>query len=586
VISLRRALTGIGVLGVFAIAGAEWAILSSDHQTLRGVVGGVGGFIAASWIFAGLFAWWRRPRHPMGVLMTATGFLWCLNGSQSASDPFLFTVAATFGTLFAATALHMLLAITRQGPPSRGERAIVLMAYASTTLLAFPAMLFADSQRYACDNCPDNVFLISNNHTAADALFGLSALVGGLSIVAALVLIIRRVRAYTPPQRRVYAPVLYAGAAQFGLLAIEILLSSVGLSDSAVQPFDLLAALCFGALPLIFVAGLLRSSVRRAGQVGELVASLGEAPAHPPARLRDLLADALGDRDLDLAYWLPGDERWIDAEGRPFELPAPGGRRAVLEIEQDGERIGAVVHDAALLEHEPELLRAIGAAAGLSLENERLAAELRASLEEVRASRARIVEAGDRERRRLERNLHDGAQQRLVALSLALGVARNKVSADPGAAERLIESAQGELQHALSELRELARGIHPALLADHGLGPAVETLAGRSPVPVEVSIATGERLPEPVEAAAYFVVAEALTNVAKYAGAEHASVRVARDNGSAVIEVSDDGVGGADPAGGSGLRGLADRVAALDGRLTVASRNGTGTTIVAEIPCV
>ncbi|MGH2996383.1 MAG: PAS domain-containing sensor histidine kinase, partial [Gaiellaceae bacterium] len=204
---------------------------------------------------------------------------------------------------------------------------------------------------------------------------------------------------------------------------------------------------------------------------------------------------------------------------------------------------------------------------------------------ELRRSRARIVQAGDVERRRLERNLHDGAQQRLVSLSLALRLAESKLESDPHEAGRLLDAASDELAQALQELRELARGIHPAVLTDRGLGPALEALAGRAPLPVELAL-TDHALPPPVEAAAYYVVSEALTNVARYAEASAVQVRVERSDGRAVVEVADDGVGGADPSQGSGLRGLADRVEALDGSLVVESSPGSGTRIRAEFPCV
>ncbi|MGH3006624.1 MAG: PAS domain S-box protein [Gaiellaceae bacterium] len=204
--------------------------------------------------------------------------------------------------------------------------------------------------------------------------------------------------------------------------------------------------------------------------------------------------------------------------------------------------------------------------------------------DELRRSRARIVEAGDVERRRLERNLHDGAQQRLVSLSLGLRLAQARLTSDPEGAERLLEGAAEELSHALAELRELARGIHPAVLTDRGLGAALETLAARAPLPVDLTL-TDERLPEPVEAAAYYVVSEALANVTKYAEASAVAISITRLNGNAVVEVADDGVGGADPTRGSGLRGLADRVESLDGRLHVESSPGSGTKVRAEIPC-
>jgi signal transduction histidine kinase len=214
-----------------------------------------------------------------------------------------------------------------------------------------------------------------------------------------------------------------------------------------------------------------------------------------------------------------------------------------------------------------------------------LDAELRASLAELRASRARIVHAGDAERRRLERDLHDGAQSRLVALKLLLSRARLRARGTDADLETMLTEAIGELDTSLGELRELARGIHPAVLTDQGLEPALQALASRAPVPVTIEAEGGERLPGPVESAAYFVVSEALANVAKYAQATEAAVAVRRENGVVTVDVTDDGIGGADAGRGSGLRGLADRVAALDGTLAVESPAGAGTHLRAEIPC-
>lgn len=229
--------------------------------------------------------------------------------------------------------------------------------------------------------------------------------------------------------------------------------------------------------------------------------------------------------------------------------------------------------------------RAEEVSTALTAENEQLTAELEAKVEELRASRHRIVEAGYAERRRVERDLHDGAQQRLMALTMTLRLAREKIGAEPAASAELLDEAMEELGAATAELREFARGIHPVVLSDRGLGAALSGLAERSPVPVEIAAAPGERLPMPVESAAYFVVAESLTNVARYAEAELATVRVERRNGTLEVEISDDGGGGADPDSGTGLRGLADRVAALDGSFAVHSEAGEGTTVEARIPC-
>ena len=255
----------------------------------------------------------------------------------------------------------------------------------------------------------------------------------------------------------------------------------------------------------------------------------------------------------------------------------------MTEIERDGAPVAAIVHDPALLE-ERELVRTAGAAAALALENERLAAELRARYDDLRAASARLVAAGDAARRQIERDLHDGAQQRLVSLSVTLNLARKH--AEPGSrTATLLDGAMDELTAGLAELRELARGIHPAVLTERGLDPALE----RSPRGRRCRSASRRRSragsPPAVEAAVYFVVMEALTNVAKYACASAAEVtRRSRSTASVVIGVRDDGVGGADPAAGSGLAGLADRVAALGGRLVVESPPGGGTVVRAQVP--
>jgi signal transduction histidine kinase len=245
--------------------------------------------------------------------------------------------------------------------------------------------------------------------------------------------------------------------------------------------------------------------------------------------------------------------------------------------------VAALLHDPAL-EDEPELLTAVTAAAGIALENARLNVELRARVEELRGSRARIVEAGQRERQRLERNLHDGAQHRLVALSLQLSLLEEELAGQSSATAQL-ERARAEIDTSLDELREIAQGIHPAVVSGHGLAVALEQLVARAPVPVRISMEIEGRLPEAIEMAAYYLISESLANIGKYAQASSATVELARSNGDLRIEVADDGIGGADTERGSGLRGLADRVEALGGQLRVWSPHGGGTRLKAEIPC-
>ena len=279
---------------------------------------------------------------------------------------------------------------------------------------------------------------------------------------------------------------------------------------------------------------------------------------------------------------MPEYRSYVGTDGQPIDLPAEGSGRVATFVERGGTSVAALIHDASL-QDEPELVGAVTSAAGIALENERLQADLRARLADLRASRARIVEAGDTARRKLERDLHDGAQQRLVSLSRLAAPGREAAACPPK--RSCSTTARDELNASLEELRRIARGIHPAVLSDHGLPVALESLAARAPVRVTLDVDLAERLPEPVEVAAYYLVAEGLTNVAKYAEAESATVDVERENGTLVVEISDDGKGGADPEGGSGLRGLADRVEALDGRLKVWSPDDGGTRLRAEIPC-
>jgi signal transduction histidine kinase len=296
-----------------------------------------------------------------------------------------------------------------------------------------------------------------------------------------------------------------------------------------------------------------------------------------------MLAESLGDRNLSIAYWLPDRSIFVDERGAPVQLPEPGSGSSWTAVDRGGRRVAAIIHDADL-DAGPELVQAAAAGAAMALDNEQLKADLRARLEELRASRVRIVEAGDAARRQIERDLHDGAQQQLVAIALDLRMLKSRVHGD-GDTAALVERANSKLASALEELRELARGIHPAILTDRGLAPAVQSLTRRLSIPVDCDVRLESRLPDPVEAAAYFVVAEGLTNVVKYSRAGSAAVRAWEHDGVVEVEVVDDGIGGADASRGSGLRGLADRVSAVDGTIGVESPPGEGTRLHATIPC-
>jgi signal transduction histidine kinase len=578
---LRRALLALFAVGVLC-AGADVAlVLTSDHESQRVLDAILGPLIGLGFVGTGAFAWWRRPLNRFGPLMTAVGFAWFIGALIESNNAVVYTVGSYLGPLYLVLVVQMVLSFPSGRLDPGWPRAIVAVAYIDAFVLTLPVFLL-DGNLNGPDGAPDNAFAIVHAPGVADAIDVVTSLLGFAIAAATAAVLIGRRRSATPPQRRAQAPMLWTGLTVIVGLGLVFASDTIGLPDQVIGLVGFVGFVAFAILPFAFLAGLVRTRYSAAGAVGGLIERLNTPDTR--VSLRTALSDALGDPTLQLVYWRESAGHYVTYQGHRVELPEHGSGRAVAEVERDGKRVGAIIYDAALRD-DPSLVRAAAAAAALQLENERLEAELRARVEELETSRARLVEVSMGERRRLERDLHDGAQQRLVALSLQLGMARRKLDADPPTAARLLEASTAELQRALEELRELARGIHPAILTDRGLGAAIEALAERAPLPVDLDRMPEDRLPAAVEAAAYFVVAESLTNVAKYSSAQHASVRVGRKNGFAVIEVRDDGVGGADPGAGTGLRGLADRLAALDGRLEVQSPPGGGTVIRANIPC-
>ena len=566
-------LWSIALLGCLAAATAMALALRSDHASEpAGLQAALLDWIILSYIFSGLVAWRRRPESRFGPLMVGAGFLIATTSTpQWANAGLPYTLGWAMDLLPAAVFLHVYLAFPTGRLDGRLERRLVLAAY-GTALFQVAGVLLGGFG-------PRNVFAIVHEPEAAETLLRIQLVIlSALMLAGVAVLAQRRRRAGRQARRPVS---LLVDAFSLALVMIAVLfITGLFNQASAVVVIQRATFVVLGLAPIAFLIGLLHARLARSA-VAALVVELRGDPG--PGELRDALSRALRDRSLELVYWLPEFESWANQDGRPVALAELGLGRSTTFIDRDGAHVAALVHDPAL-DDEPELLEAVAAAASIALENGRLQVELRARLEELKGSRARIVEAGDSERRRLERNLHDGAQQRLVALSMELRRVSTRLDPD-SEEEQLLSAARADLAASMKELRELAQGIHPAVLSDYGLAVALESLAARAPVPVELSVDIDHRLPAPTEVAAYYLVSEALTNIAKYARASRSSVEVGRVDGTLVVEIVDDGVGGADLAGGSGLRGLADRVEALDGVLRVWSPPANGTRVRAEIPC-
>jgi signal transduction histidine kinase len=539
-------------------------------------------------ITIGVFVWQLRPDSRSGVLLAAWPIAGLLSELKIVFTGSALAVTVGYATTWLAAPIfgHLVLSYPTGRLRYRLDRATVAFAYALGVSYGLAAVLLLDPRpqwegtiTWFEHHAAPITHIPGWEATGLPDAFDRSLLPLAVLFLA---LLCRKLLRATPGARRVVLPLVVAATVVAVQFVVQFAVSGGPVNSYSYRHTGWFWVVTVTGItvPLALAAGLLWGRLARLA-VADLVVELEHTP---PGSVRDALARTLGDPMLELALWLPERGAYVDGQGRPLTLPATGSERAVTILGPPDTPIAALIHDAALLERRA-LLTAAGAAARLALENERLQAELRAQLAELRASRARIVSTGDEERRRLERDLHDGAQQRLLTLGLALQLARARLGPDANGAAELLAEADGELQAALDELRELARGIHPAVLTEQGLAAALKTLAERSSVPVTIADVPEQRLPAPAEAAAYFLVSEALANVAKHACATRVRVSVAQLDGHVDVDVDDDGVGGADPSHGSGLRGLADRVHALDGRLELVSPPGRGTHVHAVIPC-
>jgi signal transduction histidine kinase len=539
--------------------------------------------VAVLWLAVLLTSLARQPNGRLWKLIFLAMVMFRIGAIEYVPNSLAWTVARIAEQLGVGVFVHLLLAFPTGALRDRFDRVVVAFAYALGVSWALNEALFVgDWFHIGCDpDCVQNVLVLWPDAELYNSLRNLIAAAFSLIVLPLVIVgLWRHWRAAAPAARRTLLPLIVGVPLWLAVSVVEILSRELDFGPGIAffdspsgRAIHLIAPL---VLPVGLLLGLLRARWSR-GRVASLLVELGRGV--PVGGLRDVLARTLGDPSLQLAFAAPTGSGFVDASGQPVELPVDDPSRTITRLEREDELLGVLVHDPAIEAEDPGLVEAVGNAARMALENERLAAEVRAQLEEVRASRTRIVEAADAERRRVERDLHDGAQQRLVALALRLEVAKKTTPA----ASALLDEATGELQSAIGEVRGLARGIHPTILTEAGLRAAVDALAERTPVAVSVHIPE-RRFDPQVEATAYFVVAEALTNVSRHASATEVRVSAGEEGSRLVVTIADDGVGGADATAGSGLRGLADRLAAVDGTLTISSPPGGGTTIRAELP--
>lgn len=581
----RRSLV-LAVAALAAGVGLAWIMVANDVRHASGLEVALVLVIGWSFVAAGLVVWHLQPENRIGPVMVLTGFLRFAAALFASQDPLLFTIGHVFEAAYLAGVVYVILSFPGGRLETSPQRLLFGAAVLAVGPLDLMRLMVGGHDPQDCIGCPRTVLVeVIDSPGTAQALqltvYGLGAVVA----VSSIAILLRRWRRATPRLRFAIAPVLWVGAAAFVGLFLwvghGVWTGNAAIGDPHAEGPNVAFGLVIASVAFAFLIGLERTRLARSAVAG-LVVELGTTPG--PGELRSALARALRDPSLAIAYWLPEAERYVDAEGRAIDLADGGEGRSVTMVQRDGRRIAALLHDPALRD-DHQLVESVCAAAALALENEQLQADLRARLDELSASRTRVVEAAQAERRRIERDLHDGTQQQLVSVAMTLGLVEAKLAADPEAAQRSLHEARASLSSALEDLRELSHGIYPGTLTERGLAAALRDLATRAHLPVELTVSLPARLPDRVETAAYLLVSEALTNVAKYAHATSVEVGVECVDGELVVRIEDDGTGGANPNRGSGLRGLRDRVEALGGHFAFTSPLGEGTVVEAEIPC-
>jgi signal transduction histidine kinase len=525
------------------------------------------------WFLAGVFAWWRRPSNGLGALLVLGGIALTLGEANSSTIVAVAAVGVVFATAILAVVVHLLHAFPSGRIRGRASRITVIAGYVVAIGMQIPLYAFNP----AAEGLP--VFIADRPDLVAvgDVVQEVS---GTLVMIATTVILAGRLRRAKPYQRRVLIPLF-----GYGIVAVLYIPVSSSLLSVWFDIDPLLLALSqvvvVAGIPIAFALAVFRGGFARTGELEELATWLG-TPGDRRSDLSWALASVLGDSSLELVFWVPEESRYVDSAGHQVLLPRPGTLRSSVGVELSGEPIGAIVYDSELID-DPELVRTAGRVVALGVDRERLTAALRLTEQSLRRSRERIVETADRERRRIAQDLHDGLQVQLVLLALEAQQLANELDSSAVTRIRATELRRG-IDSAAAELRTLVHAVMPSSLVERGLAMATEDLMDRLPLRSSLHLGNIGSLPRTVESTAYFVVAEAVANVMKHAGASKVDVRLAKTAGTLNIEVVDNGVGGASIDRGTGIRGLLDRADVLGGSLRLDSPAGRGTNLQVQLP--
>jgi signal transduction histidine kinase len=544
-------------------------------------------------VAVGCYAWHRGPHRRFGLLLLAAGFGWFLTTLAESDNSVLYSTGRVAGWLVELELIYLALSFPSGRITERVDRRIVAAAALLVAVLYLPTALIdgdypVPTPYTSCDSgCPQNAFFVFDSEPGfVDSVMRpLRDTLAAALFLAVMFRLAQRVKHSTQPMRMALTPVLVVASLRFLAAGVFLLVRRADASGAALDAVGWIAALALPAMAAGFFVGLVRWRLFVASALQTLGLRIRDAEDVETFRAR--LADAIGDPTLKLVYWVPArGGQWVDGAGRTATLPEPGSGRSVTEIPGRGGQVAAMVHEDVTRDQEA-LIEAASGYARIALDNRRLYAELEASLAEVRESRARIVASADRERRRIERDLHDGAQQRLVALRIKLELAEEALDADPESGRARLSALGAEIDSTLEEIRSLAHGVYPPLLADEGLGEALRAVALRAPLAATVNVDGVGRYPPEVESAVYFCCLEALQNAAKHAGgATRVSISLSEDD-RLRFEVRDDGPGfKAGQAHGAGLTNMRDRVSAVGGELDVVSDPGRGALVTGSVPLV